>query len=368
MAYPILVLGGYGRFGRRICRLLARDRNVALVVGGRSASKARDFSQEISSESGNAVGFAVVDVNSDLEASLSACPAKLVIHTAGPFQGQEPLVARACLASGKHYIDLSDDIDFIRAIAKLDEEARKAGLLLVSGASTFPALTEAVTNHYFPQFKQIDGIDMALLVPGRDPPGLATIRAVLSYCGEKIATGLDGGGPARYGWHDLVIREYPEIGRRMLAACDVPDLQLFPIRYPGLKDIRFRVGIQPWLAHVGFAMMGILTRFGLVSDWLFAAPTIAALSDFWRFFGSDKSCMRIMINGVSSGGMPLCSQWTILARRGHGPYIPCAPSVALARKLVAGFDWRGAMPCVGLLNVDEILAELKGLEIQIFVG
>ena len=35
-----LVLGGYGNFGARICRALAGDTTVQLMVGGRSGAQA----------------------------------------------------------------------------------------------------------------------------------------------------------------------------------------------------------------------------------------------------------------------------------------------------------------------------------------
>ena len=37
----IMVLGGYGNFGARICRALAGDPTIRLLVTGRSASKAQ---------------------------------------------------------------------------------------------------------------------------------------------------------------------------------------------------------------------------------------------------------------------------------------------------------------------------------------
>jgi saccharopine dehydrogenase-like NADP-dependent oxidoreductase len=38
-----------------------------------------------------------------------------VIHTAGPFQGQDYAVARSAIAAGANYIDLADGRDLLQA-------------------------------------------------------------------------------------------------------------------------------------------------------------------------------------------------------------------------------------------------------------
>jgi hypothetical protein len=53
-----------------------------------------------------------------------------------------------------------------------------------------------------------------------------------------------------------------------------------------------------------------------------------------------------------------------MAAHNDGPHIPCGASIALAQKLASGQSLpHGAMPCMGLVTVDEYLAPLKGLEI-----
>jgi hypothetical protein len=58
----------------------------------------------------------------------------------------------------------------------------------------------------------------------------------------------------------------------------------------------------------------------------------------------------------------------IIARSGHGPFIPCVPSILLARKLARGaIEQRGAMPCLDLIGLEEYLSALEGLDIAAFV-
>jgi len=54
-----------------------------------------------------------------------------------------------------------------------------------------------------------------------------------------------------------------------------------------------------------------------------------------------------------------------VARENHGPNIPCAAAIALANKMAAGGKVpAGAMPCMGLLSVEELMTPLKGLSIR----
>jgi hypothetical protein len=58
--------------------------------------------------------------------------------------------------------------------------------------------------------------------------------------------------------------------------------------------------------------------------------------------------------------------WHLVARRGHGPEIPCLPAIVLARKLAAGaVSARGAMACMGLLRLADFAEAVKraGLDI-----
>ncbi|MDY6945363.1 MAG: saccharopine dehydrogenase NADP-binding domain-containing protein, partial [Pseudomonadota bacterium] len=131
----VVVLGGYGNFGRRIVAALAREPGVRVFVGGRDMKQARAAAQE----TGGAAEPMHLDAHApDLARRLRELAASIVIHTAGPFQGQTYTVPRACIAAGAHYIDLADGRAYVCGIQALDEEARSNQTLIVSGASSVP--------------------------------------------------------------------------------------------------------------------------------------------------------------------------------------------------------------------------------------
>jgi hypothetical protein len=54
----------------------------------------------------------------------------------------------------------------------------------------------------------------------------------------------------------------------------------------------------------------------------------------------------------------------LTARGGDGLLIPCTPAIVLAIKLASGeITRRGATPCCGLLDLDDILDEMRPLRI-----
>jgi len=51
-----------------------------------------------------------------------------------------------------------------------------------------------------------------------------------------------------------------------------------------------------------------------------------------------------------------------LLKKNEGANIPTIPAIILAKKLIAGkIDKSGAVPCVGMVALDEYMDELKGL-------
>jgi len=96
-----LILGGYGFFGRRIASVLARDAGIQLIVAGRSKERAVTLATELEQHAAQPVAAVRIDVDDPgFAEQLAALEPALVIHTSGPFQGQDHGVARACISAG----------------------------------------------------------------------------------------------------------------------------------------------------------------------------------------------------------------------------------------------------------------------------
>jgi saccharopine dehydrogenase-like NADP-dependent oxidoreductase len=166
---------------------------------------------------------------------LAALKPDIVIHCAGPFQGQDYRVAEAALDCGAHYLDLADGRAFVAGFdAAMNERARAAGRAAITGVSTLPALSAAVVDYLKPAFVRLASIEIAIAPGQHAPRGTATMAAVLGYAGQGFPWWIDGQWHRAYGWQELIRLPFP-FGARWAAACDVPDLELFPQHYAGIR-------------------------------------------------------------------------------------------------------------------------------------
>jgi hypothetical protein len=108
-----------------------------------------------------------------------------------------------------------------------------------------------------------------------------------------------------------------------------------------------------------------LVKAGALRDMAAFARPLNRLSRWMEPVVSDKGGMFVTLEGEGTDGTPLRINWNLIAEKNHGPQIPCAAAIALARKIGAGAALpKGAMPCLALLTVEEFLEPLRDLQIS----
>jgi hypothetical protein len=283
-----------------------------------------------------------------------------VISTAGPFQRQDYAVARASIEAGAHYVDIADGRDFVCGIGALDGEARSRGVLVVSGASSVPALSSAVVDRLAPQFAAVREIDIGISASAR-MPGLATIESVLAYCGKPFTRWSDGRWVRIRGWRGLRRHRFraPPMAR-WICDCDVPDLAIFPARYPGVRDVRFGAGVEWAPVQMGLWLLALLVSARVISDAARLAGPLRSAGRALEPLGTGRSAMSVRVSGTDASATAITRTWELAAANDEGINIPCMAAVALARKLARGeIAARGAMPCVGLVSLEDYLDALR---------
>ncbi len=355
----VLILGGYGNFGQIIAQHLHKIAGIQLIIAGRNLVKAQQFAGKINAEA------IQLDANqSDLANVLKQQQISLLISTAGPFQGQNYAVAEAAIEANTHYIDLADGREFVCGINTLHEQAQKQNVLVCAGASSVPGLSSAVINELLPIFSELRIIEIGISTSEKIP-GKSTIEGMLAYCGKPVKQWIDGMWQNRFGWQDLYTHEFSApVGKRSLAACEVPDLSLFPEYYKGVNTVTFSAGTGLKLTHYGTWLFSWLIRWGIIRKPQKYATVLHKNSLMLERFGDGNSGMYIQLTGLDKNQKPLKLCWELIASANDGVNIPCLSSVALTRKLLADkLVARGAMSSMGLLTLDEYLTELAGLHI-----
>ncbi|MBC8739726.1 hypothetical protein F6X40_23725 [Paraburkholderia sp. UCT31] len=357
----VLLIGGYGFFGRRLTTLLLRNPHVSLVLAGRRVPPAPDNDGALPR-----VSSMRLDVSSESFASELACiGADVVVHLAGPFQAQDYRVAQACIAAKCHYLDLADGRDFVDGISQLDAKAKDAGVMVLSGVSTLPALSGAAIDQLGRTFSDVSSIDMGISPGNKTDRGRATVAAVLGYCGEPIQVWRHGGWTHEFGWCAQAAHDYPApVGRRWLSLCDVPDLVIQPARHRSVRSVTFRAGQELPVLHFGLAALSWLRRWRLLPNLSRFAPALHWASELLLPFGSDAGAMHVELAGTDQDGQAGRRRWTIVAERNDGPFIPTL-AAAIVRKLTEGqLDIRGAKPCCGVLQLEDFRREWAGLAVR----
>ena len=183
--FRVLVIGGYGFFGRRLVERLARQPGLHVIVAGRSAQQAAALVARLQPDSRATLGSVALDALSEaFPGWLDRLRVRAVVHASGPFQGQDYRVALACTAAGVHYVDLADGREFVAGIGAVDVAATAAGVCVLSGASSVPALSAAAADALTRGWQRVDAIDIGISPGNRTERGLSTIQAGLGYCGR----------------------------------------------------------------------------------------------------------------------------------------------------------------------------------------
>ncbi|MBU2987336.1 saccharopine dehydrogenase NADP-binding domain-containing protein [Saccharophagus degradans] len=366
MNNTVLIIGGYGNFGRFISTELAKTSGIKLVIAGRNVTKAQALIQQLKTSPQTSAQLEACELNiyHNLAERLATLKPTVVIHTSGPFQNQTYHVAEACIQVGAHYIDLADARQFVAGIADLDKAAKAKNVLVCAGASSVPALTSAIIDNYLPVFDQLESVDYAIATAQLTNQGLATTAAVLSYAGKPFSQLKAGKPHTVFGWLDTRKRKFWQLGARLLGNCDIPDLALFPQRYPSIKNIRFQASLEVKLLHRCLAIFSGAVKLKVLPNIQSWAKTLLSISRLFDFLGHDNSGFYMELSGTSNA-QPKTVLFEISAKHGDGLYIPCIPSILLTQKLLSGATTdRGAKACMGLITLNEYLHALEPLKID----
>ena len=329
----ILVIGGYGGFGARLVRRLTAAGHDVLV-GGRSLAKAQRFCE------GLAGGRAVqLDRSADLVPVLRDHAPDIVIDAAGPFQQSSYDVPKACITQGCSYLDLADGRDFVVGVDALNEAARAAGVAVISGASTVPALSGAVARSLCEGLDRADMVEIALSASTRSTATRSVTRAILSYAGRPIRIWRGGRWTTGFGGSDLRREKFRVSGikplpRRWMALCDVPDLEVLPGMLPGRPAVNFRAGSDRAPQILGLWASSWLVRLGVMDTLEPFGRLFVALQKATMLWSSPRSAMSVTVRGWRDGER-LERRWTLIAEQGSGPEIPTIAAALLADRPLA---------------------------------
>jgi short subunit dehydrogenase-like uncharacterized protein len=121
-----LVYGSYGYTGSLIVEQAVKQ-GLKPLLAGRDEKQLRAQAEKFGLEYR---AFSVED-SAALDSALLEVDA--VLHCAGPFVLTFRQMAEACIRTKRHYVDISGEIEGFEALAAMDDEAKRAGVMLLPG-------------------------------------------------------------------------------------------------------------------------------------------------------------------------------------------------------------------------------------------
>ena len=363
----VLVVGASGVFGSRLVAGLLRTTSFFVVMAGRNQDRLTETARHMAAQTASAAARLTtvrLDAASAGARELRATGAFAVVDAAGPYQGGDYRLARAAIAAGLHYVDLADARNFVRGFGALDVEAKAAGVVALTGASSTPALSNAALDRLTAGWTRVDTVQVAISPGNRAPRGLAVVRSILSYAGKPVRVFAGGRWRERPGWGMTVRRDMPGIGRRWFALAETPDLDIVPARFAVRDAAIFQAGLELPLLHLGLLVASLPVRAGVLRSLAPLARPARFLAMLLDRLGSDRGGMTVVAVGLDALGEPASGSWSLVAEAGDGPFVPTLPAIATLRALASGAIIRpGASACVGVLALEQIEREFAGLRI-----
>ncbi|BAT58130.1 saccharopine dehydrogenase [Variibacter gotjawalensis] len=365
MSRRVLVIGGTGAFGERLVEGLLWRTDAAVLIGARGVDRAEGVARRLRILfPDRTIESVAIDTATLTAETLRALDLFIVADAAGPFQHAQPATARAAIAAGCHYIDLADARDFVAAFPALDEQAKAAGVVALTGASSTPALSHAALDEITRGWRAIDRVDVAISPGNRAPRGLSVVQAILGRTGKPARVFTGGRWREAPGWGLLIRRRLPGLGKRWLSLVETPDLDLLPQRYAPRDRAIFRAGFELAFMHLGLWLASLPVRIGLLPTLLPLAKPFHWIADRLFRYGTDRGGMIVTASGRDAGDNRVQAWWAVIAPTGDGPNIPTLPALAAVRALLAGRDIApGARACVDVLNLADIADEFRRFRI-----
>ncbi|WP_217578885.1 SDR family oxidoreductase [Mesorhizobium sp. GbtcB19] len=337
----LLIVGGYGTFGGRIVQLLENEPRLELLVAGRSLGKADAYCKGRGGTKARLVP-AMFDRDGDLRTQLTDMRPDIVVDASGPFQaygeGRYRLI-EACIDARIHYLDLADGSEFVDGVSAFDPAAKAAGVMVLSGVSSFPVLTAAVVRRLSAEMARVDSIRGGIAPSPFAGVGENVIRAIASYAGRPVRL-RDGKQAVGYPLTEQMRYTIAPPGRvpvtnTLFSLVDVPDLRALQALWPEASTIWMGAGPVPEVLHRALIGLAWLVRAGLVRSLSPLAPLMHWATNRLSW-GEHRGGMFVAVDGVDATGGPARRSWHLLAEGDDGPLIPSMAVEAIIRKALDG--------------------------------
>ncbi len=140
MQSTFLLYGATGYTGELIARAAAQQ-GLRPLLAGRSEQSVSKLANEL----GLSYRVFALENPADIESGLA--DVQVVLNCAGPFTYTSRRLARACIQTSTHYLDLAGEVPEFQELAMLDADAKAASVMLLPGVGFGVAPSDCLALH-----------------------------------------------------------------------------------------------------------------------------------------------------------------------------------------------------------------------------
>jgi short subunit dehydrogenase-like uncharacterized protein len=179
MSKNFLIYGANGYTGELIAREAVK-RGMKPILAGRSLAKVEPLAKELCL---TARSFSLKDKKS-LEYTLKEVD--FVLHCAGPFSLTSRPMVEACLRLKKHYLDVTGEIAVFEQMARLDEKAKTAGIMIMPGVGFDVVPSDCLAAHLKNRLPSATNLTLAFYGLGKISHGTQATMTMNAGAGGAI--------------------------------------------------------------------------------------------------------------------------------------------------------------------------------------
>jgi short subunit dehydrogenase-like uncharacterized protein len=201
-----LIYGANGYTGELIAREAVK-RGLQPILSGRSQNKVEPLAKELDLIYRT---FSLEDKKS-LEYTLKEVD--FVVHCAGPFSLTSNPMVEACLRTGKHYLDITGEIAVFEAMARRDEQAKEAGIMIMPGVGFDVVPSDCLALHLKNRLPSATNLTLAFYGLGKISHGTqATMTLNVGRGGAIRKDGEIVNVPAAWRTREIDFGEFTKTG------------------------------------------------------------------------------------------------------------------------------------------------------------
>jgi saccharopine dehydrogenase-like NADP-dependent oxidoreductase len=183
----VVVLGGYGHYGRYLARKLAEKNLVTtLVIAGRSFEKAQAQAERL----GDKAVALRVDLFGEPKVPDAFRGANLIVNAAGPDHLTAVPGLRLAIAAGADYCDLNLSWRATEQALAMNRDAQGAGITAITGVGAFPGLFSLLAMHGVGRFDRVTALRMGYCMSVQAAFGDPKSGAIAHTSGQEIGAAL----------------------------------------------------------------------------------------------------------------------------------------------------------------------------------